>query len=124
MEHAEKSGGEEPSQWVVLKSPSLVLIQLLTAWWQKRKRSASERVTDGSQTSVPEEVAKELGIEIEYTDLSWAQRFNQQPLYLTVASCTTAVFRLDSRPITELSVCCFRSLRSVVDSQSTHGDAK
>jgi hypothetical protein len=86
MEHAEKTGGEEPSQWVVLKNPSMVLIQLLTAWWQKRKRSASGRVTDGSQTSVAEEVAEELDLEVEYTDLSWLQRFDQQPLYLTAAS--------------------------------------
>ena len=86
MEHAEKTGGEEPSQWAVLKNPSMVLIQLLIVWWQKRKRSASDRVTDGSQTSVAEEVAEELELEVEYTDLSWLQRFNQQPLYLTAAS--------------------------------------
>lgn len=86
MEHAEKTGGEEPSQWVVLKNPSMILIQLLVGWWQKRQRSASDRVTKGSQTSVAEEVAEELELEVEYTDLSWLQRFNQQPLYLTAAS--------------------------------------
>jgi len=91
MEHAEKTGGEEPSQWAVLKNPSLVLIQLLTVWWQKRKRSASDRVTKGSQTSVAEEVAEKLDLEVEYTDLSWLQRFDQQPLYLTVASWTAVL---------------------------------
>lgn len=91
MEHAEKTGGEEPSQWVVLKNPSMILIQLLTVWWQKRKRSASDRVTEGSQTSVAEEVAEELELEVEYTDLSWFQRFDQQPLYLTAASCTAVL---------------------------------
>lgn len=86
MEHAEKTGGEEPSQWTVLKNPSMILIQLLTVWWQKRKRSSSNRVTEGSQTSVAEEVAEELELKVEYTDLSWLQRFNQQPLYLMAAS--------------------------------------
>lgn len=65
MEHAEKTGGEEPSQWAVLKNPSMVLIQLLTLRWQKRKRSASDRVTNGTQTSVAEEVAPFLRVETE-----------------------------------------------------------
>jgi hypothetical protein len=86
MEHAEKTGGAEPSRWTVLKNPSMILIQILTAWWQKRRRAASGRVTDGSQTSVAEEVAKELDVDIEYTDLSWFQRFDQQPLYLMTVS--------------------------------------
>lgn len=86
MEHAEKTGGEEPSQWALLKNPSLLLTKLLLGWWQKRQRSASNRVTEGSQTSVAEEVAEELELEVEYTDLSWLQRFDQQPLYLTTAS--------------------------------------
>lgn len=91
MEHAKKTGGEEPSQWAVLKNPSMVLIQLLTVWWQKSKRLSSNRVTEGSQTSVAEEVAEEFDLEIEYTDLSWLQRFNRQPLYLTVASWTAVL---------------------------------
>jgi hypothetical protein len=86
MEHAEKTGGEEPSQWALLKNPSLLLMKLLLGWWQKRQRSASDRVTDGSQTSVAEEVAEKLDLEVEYTDLSWLQRFDQQPVYLTAAS--------------------------------------
>jgi hypothetical protein len=86
MEHAEKTGGEEASQWAVLKNPSLLLTKLLLGWWQKRQRSASDRVTEGSQTSVAEEVAEELELEVEYTDLSWIQRFDQQPLYLTAVS--------------------------------------
>lgn len=94
MEHAEEAGGEVPSQWVLLKNPSLLLIKLLLGWWQKRQRSASDRVTDGSQTSVAEEVAEEHDLEVEYTDLSWLQRFNQQPLYLTVASWIAALLLL------------------------------
>jgi hypothetical protein len=86
MEHAEKTGGEEPSQWALLKNPSLLLMKLLLGWWQKRQRSASDRVTDGSQTSVAEEVAEKLDLEVEYTDLSCFQRFDQQPVYLTAAS--------------------------------------
>jgi len=86
MEHAEKTGREELSQWTVLSNPSMVLIQLFMMWKKKRKRSASDRITNGSQTSVAEEVAEELDIGVEYTDLSWRQRFDQQPLYLTATS--------------------------------------
>ncbi len=86
MEHSKKTGGEEPSQWALLKNPSMLFLQLLVAGWQKRKRASSNRVTEGSQTSVAEEVAEELELEIKYTDLSWLQRFNRQPLYLTAAS--------------------------------------
>lgn len=86
MEHAGKCGGEEPSQWIYLKNPSYFLQNLLLAWWQKRKRGASNRLTNGNQTSVAEEVAEEIDLEVEYTDLSYLQRFNQQPTYLTVTS--------------------------------------
>ncbi len=86
MEHAEKTGGEEPSQWTALKNPSLLLMKLLLVRWEKRRRSASDRITGGGQTSVAAEVAEELGLEVKYTDLSWVQRFDQQPVYLTAAS--------------------------------------
>ncbi|WP_434530211.1 hypothetical protein ACODNH_01620 (plasmid) [Haloarcula sp. NS06] len=92
MEHCEKAESDKDlSQWVVLKNPSLVLIQLLVLWWQKRKRSKSNRVTGGNQTTVAEEVAEEHDLEMEYTDISWLQRINYQPLYLTLISWFTVL---------------------------------
>lgn len=87
MEHCEKvESGEDLSQWIVLKNPSLMLTQLLVLWLQKRKRSKSNRLTGGGQTSVAEEVAEEYGLEMEYTDIPWLERINRQPLYLTLLS--------------------------------------
>lgn len=87
MEHKEKADNSNtPSQWAVLKNPSWLLFIFLTVWFQKWSRNKANRITDGSELSVAEEVAGDLDLDIEYTDLSDPQRFNQQPLYLTVVS--------------------------------------
>jgi len=87
MEHCKKVESDEaPSQWVVLKNPSLILMQLLVLWWRKRKKSKSNRFTGGSQTSVAEEVAEKHDLEMEYTDIPWLERINRQPLYLALIS--------------------------------------
>lgn len=87
IEHAEKGNDDRgPSQWVALKNPCLIVMDFLIEPSALRKRAESNRVTSANQTTVAEEVADELGLLIKYTDLSYLQRVNQQPWYLTLLS--------------------------------------
>lgn len=90
MEHAHKGDNRpSPSQWVYLKNPIVFIVQHLVGLYQVWRRSGTGRVTKASEESVAEEVAVELGLEIEYTDMSWLHRFREQPWYLSVVSVAT-----------------------------------
>lgn len=102
MEHAGKGENElQPSKWVWLKNPSLLLIQLLILPIQYVLRKRSNRIFHKSQTSAPEEVANELSVPIEFSDISWEHRLARQPHYLTVFS-TFSILFLIYIPITNV----------------------
>lgn len=62
------------------------MLILVVSWFQKMKRRSSNRVIKGTEETVGEEVAAELGMEVEYSDMTWNQRFKHQPTYLTAIS--------------------------------------
>lgn len=92
IEHPVKSPHEtEASRWAYLKNPSSYLVQFLSDLLRTPFQWRSKRAVLPHHETVAEEVAEELGLAIEYTDIPFRQRFEEQPFWLTSVSWTAVL---------------------------------